>query len=583
MTLTSLTSLMPGLPRPRGPFCPPRIVFTPAHWLRSVTRCALFAAVLVGLFVEIPVTCGQRIQLRREAQQDESLQGEGVYRFDSAFNSRWFNGRGRLKNQSRSLFPRRSLLSSQRVEQRRGVSQPRLAEAIKSRDYPELLEQDWQSMTVDHDTPGTFRVFEQLPDRHFSDVPHGTFDNLESLPVAVRQSQADQRLFFYLANASPWRLRIHLQLTKSVSKQTAEKIESLLHTKTEFVNSPDDARRLTVELAPYDLVGGSAEMLGPIESYTFEYLDDVASDLRKRVFALQVKLQQAQQAKSLNMLSNPEFLASESTSGPIDGWEIGQQSTLRFKLLNDSEDKIRDPKSAEKVTSSQPVVKQNDQVNGNVNPVESYLQVHSVAEETTWVRSQPIYPTETGRLSISVWLRVPADTKKVPEIRMAIDGRTPDKEYYRFGVVGREPVGRDQADSLGSVEGRWKRFAVHFDDLPSSLNDLRIGFDVVGEGVVDIGRVELFDRWYDNSEAKAITQLLASADAMLRQPVQFDRCRRLLAEHWAVFLDDHFSLKPIPKNTPQSVPMFKPKVADASADKPQKNNGTSKAGKSLNR
>ena len=119
--------------------------------------------------------------------------------------------------------------------------------------------------------------------------------------------------------------------------------------------------------------------------------------------------------------------------------------------------------------------------------------------------------------------------------------------------------------------------------MPSSLTDLRIGFDVVGAGVVDIGRVELFDRWYDNSEAKAITQLLASADAMLRQPVQFDRCRRLLAEHWAVFLDDHFSLESISKNKPQPAPMFRPKVADASADKLKKNNDASKAGQSLNR
>jgi len=113
---------------------------------------------------------------------------------------------------------------------------------------------------------------------------------------------------------------------------------------------------------------------------------------------------------------------------------------------------------------------------------------------------------------------------------LAIDGRTLAQEYYRFGAIG-----RDQTDSLVSMEGRWKRFAVHFDDLPSSLSDLRIGFDVVGEGVVDIGRVELFDRWYDNSEP---------------------------------------------------VPMFRPKVAEASTEKPnelKQNKDTLKAGKSLSR
>ena len=122
---------------------------------------------------------------------------------------------------------------------------------------------------------------------------------------------------------------------------------------------------------------------------------------------------------------------------------------------------------------------------------------------------------------------------------------------------------------------------MHFDDLPSSLSDLRIGFDVVGEGTVEVGEVELFDRWFDNGDAKRITQLLASADTMLRHPAQFDRCRRLLEEPWAVFLDDHFSLKPMPKSTLQPVPMFRPKVADATS-KPQKN-GQAKAGKSSKR
>ena len=139
---------------------------------------------------------------------------------------------------------------------------------------------------------------------------------------------------------------------------------------------------------------------------------------------------------------------------------------------------------------------------------------------------------------------------------------------------------------MSSLETKWKRFAVHFDDLPSSLMDLRIGFDVVGEGVVEISQVELFDRWFDNGDAKRITQLLASADEMLRHPAQFDRCRRLLAEPWAVFLDDHFLLKPVSKNAQLPVPMFRPKVSDSSAAKQEtgkQRNGESKASQSLKR
>ncbi len=531
--------------------------------------------VLFSLLVAIPTGYGQRIQLRRKTIQDDSALVEVSNRSDPMLKSRWPSVL-RKEYLSRSPLARRTWGPSQREEQRRIVSRPRLAEVIKSREFPSL-ESEWQSMSVEQDTAALFQVYEQLPDRQFRDVPHATFGNVDSLPVAVRQSQADQQLFFYLANASPWRLRVHLQLDQSVSKETVKEIESLLQSKSKFTSSPDNHKGLIVELAAYDLVGGTAAAFGPIESYTFEYLDDVASDLRKRVFALQVKLQQAQQAKSLPMLSNPEFVASDSVNGPIDGWEIGQQPTSRFKLLND----------LKKQTS--PAIQKNDPtVSSDLNQVQSYLQVRSVAEETTWVRSQPIKPTETGRLSISVWLRIPdGDGTDVPEIRMAIDGRTPTQEYYRFGAVGRE-----SAESSVSLAGQWKQFAVHFEDLPDSLTDLRIGFDVVGEGVVDIGPVELFDRWFDNGEAKAVTQLLASADAMLRQPAQFDRCRRLLEEHWAVFLDDHFSLTPVVKNAQQPVPMFKPSadaaanVAEATVDKTKdakQKHAPSKAGPSLNR
>jgi len=198
----------------------------------------------------------------------------------------------------------------------------------------------------------------------------------------------------------------------------------------------------------------------------------------------------------------------------------------------------------------------------NVKRMKSHLQIHSSTEQTTWIRSQPIALTETGRLSISVWLRIPlkADeslaANQTPDIRIAIDGRTPTNDYYRFGVVGQEPD-----NSLASLKDSWKRFVVHFDELPKDLTDLRIGFDVVGEGLIHVGQVELFDRWFDNSEAKAITQLLASADAMLQHPAQFDRCRRLLEEPWAMFLDDHFSLTPTPKTAQKPVPMFGPKAA----------------------
>ena len=580
---------MPGQGCPRGPLCSSQNNFASALWLgRLAQRALIIVITFSALVLQIPSVHGQQNQFSNDLFQAESIQLErrGTRR-SSAINLRKSTRRNLRKNQPIPFLARRRVFALQRLEPGQITAHPRLAEVIKSRDSLYLVAGDWQAMTFERDTGGLFQAFGQLPDRQFNDVPHPTFANLESLPLAVRQSQSDHELYFYLANASPWHLQVRLRLSEEASEQTIKKIKSLSPLKLDFKTDDTDAKVLTIDLAPYDLLGGWVPESGPIESYSFKYVNDVASDLRKRVFALQVKLQQAQQIGSLRILSNPKFLASESKEPnrePIHGWEIGEQSTSRFQLLQHAADKnaLADRQSSKETNKSTDDVEK---------PMETYLQIRSSVDAVTWIRSQPILSTETGRLSISVWLRsfsgVAGETAAVPEIRMAIDGQTPTGDYYRFGAVGRESAG-----PLTSLGTHWKRFAVHFDDLPCSLTDLRIGFDVVGKGVVEVGDVELFDRWFDSGDAQRITQLLASADAMLRHPAQFDRCRRLLAEPWAEFLDDHFSLKPTPRSAQQPVPMFRPKVAQTSKpnttgkakqDASEQQANESKAGQSLKR
>jgi len=563
---------MPGHGCPRGPFCLLQNNLAPAQRLRRMAVHAQTATmVLVAFLLQVSNSPGQQSQINNDLFRIESMQREGGgARIGSLIIRRGTAKRTQRKKQSQLNWARRRLIALERSESDEGIQHPRLAEVIKSRDFPRLAEDDWQAMVFERDTLGLFQPFGHIPDRQFNDVPHVTYANLDSLPLAVRQSQTDQQLYFYLANASPWRLRVRMQFPENASEEAIKGIKSLSQDKFDLVSNTTDNGVLTVDLGPYDLIGGATLTFGPIESYSFEYLDDVASDMRKRVFALQVKLQQAQQTGALRMLSNPEFLAgdpSESNPRPIPGWEIGQQPPSRFQLLRNA--------VKQKTISNQNVARQADEPSDlDEKLMETYLQIRSSADEVTWIRSQPVTPTETGRLSISVWLRVLGDasekTDRIPEVRMAIDGQAPTGDYYRFGAVGDKPVGSESEDSLISLGAKWKRFA------------LRIGFDVVGEGAVEIGQVELYDRWFDNGDAKRITQLLASADAMLRQPAQFDRCRRLLEEPWAVFLDDHFLLKPMPRSAQQPVPMFRPKVTEATAAK-QKNGKPKKAGESLKR
>ena len=108
---------------------------------------------------------------------------------------------------------------------------------------------------------------------------------------------------------------------------------------------------------------------------------------------------------------------------------------------------------------------------------------------------------------------------------MAIEGQTRSSTYYRFGAIG--ALAPDSG--VNQIDNQWRRFAVHFDDLPAEdLIDLRVGFDLMGAGEVLIDNVRVYDRWLDDKDTTAMTQLLASAVELLSRPDGFESCRRIV-------------------------------------------------------
>ena len=90
------------------------------------------------------------------------------------------------------------------------------------------------------------------------------------------------------------------------------------------------------------------------------------------------------------------------------------------------------------------------------------------------------------------------------------------------------------------IGAQWRRFAVHFSDLPlETLTEVRVGFDLMGAGEVQIDRVELFDRWMDESDLKALTQIFASIGPLLDQPEKMEQCRQILNGYWPQFLREY--------------------------------------------
>ena len=161
-----------------------------------------------------------------------------------------------------------------------------------------------------------------------------------------------------------------------------------------------------------------------------------------------------------------------------------------------------------------------------------------------WIRSNEFSAPETGRLSVSAWLKTDQPDRLLP-LRISLEGVSGANTYYRFGEIGSQAA----AEGVGKTGTQWQRFAVHFDDLPlENLDRLRVGFDLMGPGSVLIDRVEIFDRWFDENDSKAITQLLATASTLLSSPATYDRCRRLLESYWPRFLTCLLYTSPSPRD-----------------------------------
>jgi len=133
---------------------------------------------------------------------------------------------------------------------------------------------------------------------------------------------------------------------------------------------------------------------------------------------------------------------------------------------------------------------------------------------------------------VSAWCRT-VDANSQAQPRLSLEGISDGNDFYRFAPVAQT------ATEQTPLNATWRKFVVHFDDLPEDLSNLRIGFDLVGKGQLSIDDVQIFDRWFDESDAVAMTQLLASAGTRLQNANTIDSGRRVLESYWVQFLDQH--------------------------------------------
>ena len=91
---------------------------------------------------------------------------------------------------------------------------------------------------------------------------------------------------------------------------------------------------------------------------------------------------------------------------------------------------------------------------------------------------------------MSVWLRL-ADPARQPALRLAVEGKLAGRDYYRFAAVGQPPAPEQPACPSART---WGQYIFQVDDLPlDGLSQLRVRFDLMGQGEVWIDDVQLFD------------------------------------------------------------------------------------------
>ncbi len=346
-------------------------------------------------------------------------------------------------------------------------------------------------------------TFQQLPARafaNFNDAPQ---------PVTLRYLTVNGRTYLYTVNDSPWPLVLSVVLNVpsdvvAVDVATGQPIE---------IASSGNQGTWRVELEPYEFTAIAMDSVHvSIASAKMELSDDVRLALQQRIQGLADQAAALGQQPSIEVLDNPGFETPVAEDGTIEGWDISTVSPER----------------------QQPLV---DSIERNAHEGERSLLLDSGSDGLR-LTSLPVELPTSGRLSVSVWLRVD-DLRQQPTMRLALIGKHHGRDYYRYAELG-------PRSGVSGLTESWSQFLFPVTDLPlDGLTELRVQFEVRDAGKVWIDNVELFDLWFTENERVELLKIVTTAGLRLENR-QYADCLQLLEGYWPRFLDDHITL---PKNT----------------------------------
>ncbi|MFM8414590.1 MAG: hypothetical protein ACKOCX_07690 [Planctomycetota bacterium] len=275
-----------------------------------------------------------------------------------------------------------------------------------------------------------------------------------------------------------------------------------------------------------------------LASASIGYDERVQTDVARRIERLRQRLAVLEQPAALDVLDNPGFelgLDQPAAAGAppaVTGWELVEARRGSLRLVNGLAGGPRAEAGGRGLEFSSR--------NG-----------------LSTLRSNPFAAPDTGRISVAAWLRVkPGDPQ--PPLRIAIEGVEEGREYYRFAAVGGLTGGRPLAPE-------WSLFVLQVDDLPAGrVESMRVRFDLLGPGSVEIDDVRVFDLAFDADQRGQLAKQVARIDHRFKQG-DVGGALVALEGHWPAFLEAFVSDDDVAAVVRQAPPVT-PRVAEPPAE-----------------
>lgn len=233
------------------------------------------------------------------------------------------------------------------------------------------------------------------------------------------------------------------------------------------------------------------------------------AQMRKQIYDLAGRAEALKTAKPLKILENPDFELPVDGKFPVPQWYV-------WKNPNQPETSQTNAAIDYRYASS------------------GRNSLHLVSDG--WpaaVYSKNIIADSTGRFTVSVWIKKNQD---VP-LRCFMRAKCGNKHVYRDMLIQNET-----AQSASAIEGEWKLFCFHVNDLPlEKMGDICIGFELSKPGEAWIDNVSISDLYFPENEQRALYKTLVPLGAKFAQG-ELEYCWKFQQGYWPQFLMDRVEL-----------------------------------------